>query len=111
MLRASVRMGAIAAGAPEESIDALTQYAGKLGLAFQIFDDLLDATGTAEQLGKTPGKDAKAGKRTYVTVLGLEKARLLGQQLTEEAILALTPLGEKTEKLKTIARLLANREH
>ncbi len=111
MLRVAVRMGAMAAGASDDCIKALTEYAGKLGLAFQIFDDLLDATGTAEQLGKTPGKDAQTGKRTYVTLLGIPKAQKLGEQLTEEAITALAPLGEKAQKLQKIARLLTNRKH
>lgn len=109
MLQASARLGAIAAGAELQYVEALGEYAKKLGLAFQIFDDLLDATGTANQLGKTPGKDAQAGKRTYVTALGAERAEQLGWELTEAAIEELSPLGEKAGKLKTLARLLAER--
>ncbi len=111
MLRASARMGAIAAGADDKNLAIVTEYAEKLGLAFQIFDDLLDATGTAEQLGKTPGKDAQAGKRTYVTELGPARAEQLGRELTDSAIAALQPLGQNAEKLKYLAKLLTERKH
>jgi geranylgeranyl pyrophosphate synthase len=111
MLQAAARLGAIAAKAGPDIIDALGQYAAKLGLAFQIFDDLLDGTASAGQLGKTPGKDALAGKKTYLTILGYERAQELGQELTNRAIEALSPLGDKARPLKTLAKLLVKREY
>ena len=75
LLAASVRGGAVAAGADPETVEDLTRYGTALGLAFQIADDVLDATSTAEVLGKTPGKDAADGKLTYVALEGVEAAR------------------------------------
>jgi len=86
LIRAAARMGAIAADAPEAVLGAVSDYAEALGLAFQLVDDLLDVTGATEQLGKTPGKDAKVGKKTHVGQLGLAGARELGEQLTRTAI-------------------------
>jgi len=111
MLRVSARLGAVSAGASEKNIQAVSDYAEYLGMGFQLFDDLLDATSTAEQIGKTPGKDHETGKRTVITELGIEKATLLGTSLTQGAIDALTPLGERSEKLQTLAKLLADRTH
>ena len=111
MLRVSARLGAISAGASDENIRAVSDYAEYLGMGFQLFDDLLDATGTAQQLGKTPGKDHDTGKRTVVSELGIEKATLLGTSLTQGAIEALKPLGQRAEKLQTLASLLADRKH
>ncbi|MCD4824235.1 MAG: polyprenyl synthetase family protein [Phycisphaerae bacterium] len=111
MLKAATRMGAIAAGATDEHLRAVSIYAEKLGLAFQLFDDLLDATGTAGQLGKTPGKDAQAGKRTVITELGETKAKARGEELTAQAIEALAPLGTKGKELEQLAQLLTHRKH
>ncbi len=111
MLRASARMGAIAAGADEPSLAAVTDFAEHIGLAFQICDDLLDATATSEQLGKTPGKDAETGKRTYLTVLGQEKAEALAEEHTRLAIDALDPLGPRGETLQRLAEKLLDRQH
>ncbi|MCK5113997.1 MAG: polyprenyl synthetase family protein [Phycisphaerae bacterium] len=111
MLRVSARLGAIAAGASEQNIQAVSDYAENLGMGFQLFDDLLDATGTAQQLGKTPGKDQNAGKRTVITELGIEKATQLGKSLTAAAADALKPLGPKAQPLKTLAKLLIDRTH
>ncbi len=111
LLRAAARMGAIASAARPEDLHAVTQYAEALGLAFQVIDDVLDATGTAEQLGKTPGKDAASGKRTYVTELGLQPAKDLAATLTDRAIGALEPLGPKGRRLERLATLLGGRTH
>lgn len=111
MLRVSARLGAVAAGASEENIRTVSDYAEYLGMGFQLFDDLLDATGTAQQLGKTPGKDRNTGKRTVITELGVEKASRLGATLTRKAVDSLKPLGRRAEKLKTLARLLTDRTH
>lgn len=75
LFKLSVRCGAILGGADEETIEALTQFAEKLGLAFQIMDDILDVTATLEELGKTPGKDAKEQKVTYVSFYGLDESK------------------------------------
>ena len=111
MLRVSARLGAIAVGASDESIQSVSDYAEYLGMGFQLSDDLLDASGTAQQLGKTPGKDHDTGKRTVITELGIEKATRLGASLAQKAIEALKPLGQRAEKLQTLAMLLTDRTH
>jgi geranylgeranyl pyrophosphate synthase len=83
LIRASVEVGAILAGVADRR--AFTAFGERLGLAFQIADDVLDATATAEDLGKSPGKDADAGKLTYVTLHGLDAARRLLAELEAEA--------------------------
>ena len=109
LIRAAVRMGGICAGADAAQLQALSEYGEKAGLAFQITDDLLDATAAAEALGKTPGKDARAGKRTYATELDHDRARRQADQLTQQACRALDVLGAGAEKLRRLARLLARR--
>jgi len=109
MIRAATRMGAIAAGANEDTVAALSEYAEQMGLAFQLFDDVLDVTSTAEKLGKTPGKDAQAGKRTHVTEVGLAEATRLGEAMTAAAKNALAPLGVTGSTLVTLADLLTRR--
>lgn len=111
MIRAAARMGAIAAGAKDNVLTALSDYAENLGLAFQLFDDVLDATSTAEKLGKTPGKDAQAGKRTHLSEIGLSEAARLGATLTQTAKEALAPLGQAGRTLADLADLLTRREH
>ncbi len=111
LLRSAAEMGAICGGASARQMTAVGEYAVSLGLAFQIIDDLLDVTGTAEQLGKTPGKDARTDKRTYVTELGIDEARRLADELTRRAIEALAPLGGKAEKLRRLAELMGRRTH
>ena len=111
LLVAAVRMGALAAGADAAALAALTTYAEQLGLAFQVFDDLLDVTASAAELGKTPGKDAASGKQTMASLLGLEAAMALGQRLTAEATQALACFGASGDKLATLANLLAARRH
>ena len=75
LFKLAVRAGAIIAGASEETLNNLTDYAEKFGHAFQIYDDILDVTSTLEELGKTPGKDIKAQKSTYVSMYGLDEAK------------------------------------
>jgi geranylgeranyl pyrophosphate synthase len=111
LLRAAARMGAVAAEASPADLAAVTGYAERIGLAFQVVDDVLDATGTAEQLGKTPGKDAATGKRTYVTELGQDAADALSDRLTREALDALQPLGARAARLAALARQLCQRTH
>ncbi len=110
MIRAAVRMGGRCAGANEAQLAELSAFGDRIGLAFQVTDDLLDATASAQELGKTPGKDAQSGKQTYVSQLGLEETVRLAQQLTDEALEALTPLGPRANGLKELALLLARRQ-
>ena len=110
MIRAAARMGGICAGADQAKLDALTAFGDRLGLAFQIQDDLLDTTKSTEALGKTAGKDAQAGKRTYAVELGVERSRTLGREVTRQALEALEELGSRAAKLKDLALLLCRRE-
>ena len=109
LLSACVRGGAILGGAGEADLQLLSRYASAIGLAFQVVDDVLDATGDAEGLGKTAGKDEAARKATYVSVHGLEKARALAAALRQEALEAIAPLGPRGELLAAIARLIVDR--
>jgi geranylgeranyl diphosphate synthase type II len=109
LLSACVRGGAILGGASEADLTLLTRYASAIGLAFQVVDDVLDATEGADRLGKTAGKDAAAGKATYVSVHGLERAREMASALGREALDALSPLGPRAERLAEIARLIVDR--
>ncbi len=102
LMRASAVMGCIAANATEEQKSLADSFATDLGLAFQIKDDVLDAVSTAEELGKTPGKDAAAGKNTYVTLFGLEKAKVLAKHYSDAAAATAEKIGGASG-----ARLLA----
>ena len=110
LLRAAARAGGICAGADEAQLDALGTFGERLGLAFQVADDLLDTTGSAGTIGKTPGKDAKTGKRTYAGELGVEQARRLVADLTDQAAGALKPFGSRAQKLCELAEMLARRD-
>jgi geranylgeranyl diphosphate synthase type II len=109
LLKASVRGGAILGGANEEALARLTRYAEAIGLAFQVVDDVLDATEDAARLGKTAGKDQAAQKATYVSVHGLEHARQLAATLREDALAALQPLGPRGALLAALAREIVDR--
>jgi geranylgeranyl diphosphate synthase type II len=104
LLSACVRGGAILGGAAPGDLESLTRYASAIGLAFQVVDDVLDATETAEQLGKTAGKDEAAHKATYVSIHGLEPARALAQRLKSEATDAVAPLGSARPRARTRRR-------
>jgi geranylgeranyl diphosphate synthase, type II len=110
LLGACVRGGAILGGADEAELARLTRYAAAVGLAFQVVDDVLDATEGDAQLGKTAGKDAAAEKATYVKIHGLEGARRLAGQLLDEAVQALEPLGTRAALLEALARLVVERK-
>jgi farnesyl diphosphate synthase len=109
LLSACVRGGAVLGGADEAGLERLTRYASAIGLAFQVVDDVLDATEDAEHLGKTAGKDEAARKATYVSVHGLDAARALAARLRQEALDAVAPLGPRGEVLAAIARLIVDR--
>lgn len=111
LILAAAEMGCILAGASEEQKQAAGQYASTIGLAFQIVDDILDVTGTTEDLGKKAGSDAENQKSTYVTLLGLEQARQTVCDLTKKAIGALEIFEEQEVKkdLVELAEFLASR--
>ena len=110
LLTCCFRLGALIAGATAEKLAALTTFGHALGLAFQVVDDILDCTQSSEKLGKTAGKDAASGKSTYVSILGLEKAREEAARLTAEAHAALAPLGDAASRLREIADHLLARD-
>jgi farnesyl diphosphate synthase len=101
--------GAILAKASEPARHALIAYAHDVGLAFQIADDLLDVEGRQEDIGKTPGKDAATGKATFVSLLGLERARDQASLLADQAGRHLDMFGDKAELLKQAARYVVDR--
>lgn len=112
LLAASVNMGAACGSPSAEAAAALAQYGQSLGLAFQVIDDVLDVVADAATLGKTPGKDAAADKPTYVSLMGLDAARALAQQLLDEALAALdcSQLPD-TRALAALARMVVQRSH
>jgi geranylgeranyl diphosphate synthase type II len=109
LLRASVRMGAIYAGASPEQLEALTLYGEHVGLAFQIVDDVLDVEQSSEALGKTAGKDAQQQKITFPALYGLERSREMAEQERLAAHHALTTFKERGERLRQIADLIVRR--
>ena len=104
-------MGGVVGRASDEQLQMLQSYAAAIGLAFQIVDDVLDVTQTAEALGKPAGADDAAGKATFVSLLGLEGARDRIHQLTEQAHGALASFGNDAVTLKALADDLAARTH
>jgi farnesyl diphosphate synthase len=105
----SCTAGAILGKASDPLRNALSAYAHDVGLAFQIADDLLDIEGTAAELGKTPGKDAAAGKATFVSILGLERARAQADLLARQAAAHLEPFGEAADLLRQAAKFVVAR--
>jgi geranylgeranyl diphosphate synthase type II len=109
LLSACVRGAAAIGGVGDDLSSRLGRYASSIGLAFQVVDDVLDATESAASLGKTAGKDEKADKATYVRIHGLPRAQELARELLEEALAALAPLGPRGETLAALARLIVER--
>ena len=111
LLRASVLLGALAgAELDADTMKALDAYARAIGLAFQVVDDVLDATADSATLGKTAGKDAAANKPTYVSILGLEPSKALAEQLRRDAHAALEGLGPAAQRLRELADLIVQRQ-
>ena len=104
LIRAAVRMGALAGGADDGTLARLDDYAAALGLAFQIRDDILDVEGSSAQLGKTAGKDQSQAKSTYPALLGMARSKALLGELTDKTKAALGPLGGRAARVSSPAR-------
>ena len=110
LIRASIRSGAALCGATPAQLQALAVAGTSLGLAFQIVDDILDVTGTTEQLGKTAGKDQAQQKATYPAIHGLAASRARAEALMAEALGALQPFGPPAEPLRALGRFILDRK-
>jgi geranylgeranyl diphosphate synthase type II len=111
MILASIRVGARLGGAGGETLRAFTQYAERIGLAFQITDDILNVEGKAAALGKSTGTDLSRGKATYPSLLGLEESKRRATELVELAVESLKPYGPEADPLREIARFIIAREN
>ena len=109
LIRASVVLGGLAAGASAATLGALSDFGREIGLAFQVADDVLDATSTSEVLGKTAGLDAALQKSTYVSLLGVDGARQEAARHHDAAVRALEPLGAVAAPLAALARYIVIR--
>lgn len=111
LLRASLKLGAMSAGAPRAKVDSLDRFGFALGMAFQIQDDVLDATQTASKLGKTAGKDAATGKMTFPSLHGLERSRELAAEAVAAARGELRGWGAAGRRLLELADHILARDH
>ena len=111
LIAASLDMGAVSAGANPEQRKKLRDYGHCIGLAFQIADDLLDVTGDAAKLGKTPGRDIDLGKLTDPALLGLEASRRKALALIQEACESVQIFGDSGQHLQELARFIVERDH
>jgi geranylgeranyl diphosphate synthase type II len=111
LIRASVRIGAIMADSPVDKLSSLTEYAEKTGLAFQIIDDILDITGTKEELGKPTGSDDAKGKNTYPSTFGLKESEKIAEQLIKDSLKSLKAFDKKADPLREIAKYILLRRN
>lgn len=111
LIRAAVRAGALLSGANLTQFEQLTGYAEDIGLAFQIADDVLNVTGTREELGKDANTDVERGKQTYPSICGLEEAKKLAQECVDRAIARLSGFDERADPLRGIAQYIVSRRH
>ena len=111
LIAVSIEMGAILGQATNQEIIGLRNYANDIGLAFQIVDDLLDYESTEEEMGKPVGRDEEAGKATFVTIMGIDRAKEQAKILTEQAIGHLAMFEEKGKMLEEIARYIIERKN
>ena len=109
LIKASVRIGALLAGARGAKLKALTTYGENTGLTFQIIDDILDIEGNTEEIGKSAGSDIEKKKMTYPSLFGIEESRRIAQELVAEGINALKQFSSEAEPLREIARYLIER--
>ena len=110
LLCCAVRLGGMSANCTPAQLKALTAFGYNVGLAFQVIDDILDVTQTSEKLGKTAGKDTKAQKATYPSIVGLERSRRIAEQLTQRAFASLKTLRGKAVALEALAGFLLRRD-
>ncbi|OLD28479.1 MAG: hypothetical protein AUJ04_01545 [Acidobacteria bacterium 13_1_40CM_3_55_6] len=110
LIRAAARCGAIIAGASENDLEAITEYATNLGLLFQITDDLLDVTATTEDLGKTPGKDARSRKATYPALHGMEASHAQLEVVHRAASAGLDRIDRPIDLLRSVADFILRRQ-
>lgn len=111
LIKAAIRSGAILAGANERELEALTNYGEKLGLAFQIVDDILDIEGDEKQLGKATGSDLKQNKVTFPLLFGMEESKKIAREAIEKAQRSLDIFGEKAQVLREIASYVITRTY
>jgi farnesyl diphosphate synthase len=110
LIRASLKIGAVLAGAEEDDLRVLDRYGEHMGVAFQIVDDILDVVGESGKLGKGIGADAQQSKVTFPSVFGLERSRRLAAEATQEAVRVLAPLGARGARLESLAIYLLERD-
>jgi len=110
MIICSLKLGAMSANATPRSMRILEEFGDHLGLAFQVIDDILDVTQSSEQLGKSAGKDAAAGKTTYPALFGVEASKKEAARLTENALTSLSSIGERADVLRALAAKLLARQ-
>ncbi len=111
IIKSSAIVGGLLGGASEDELTNIEKFADKLGLAFQIQDDILDVEGNEEKLGKPIGSDADNNKKTYVSMIGLDESKKLQEKLTNEAIEALSIFGDKANMLVELCKYLLSREN
>ncbi|MBF0607285.1 MAG: polyprenyl synthetase family protein [Candidatus Magnetobacterium sp. LHC-1] len=109
LIRASLMIGGILAEADEQTLQAFRRYGEGIGLAFQVVDDILDVTGTTEELGKTKGADDSRDKMTYPALYGIERSKIIAEDLITAALEAIQPMAEKAGRLREIATYLTRR--
>ncbi|MEE9180157.1 MAG: polyprenyl synthetase family protein, partial [Vicinamibacteria bacterium] len=109
LMEAAARLGAVMGDGDEDQIETLGRFGREVGLAFQIVDDLLDVEGDAATLGKSAGKDQRAGKATYPSVHGIENTRSRAKELAQRAVDLVTPFGPAGEPLVCLARRIVDR--
>ena len=110
LIRASVMLGAHCGKLPDGGLDRLDRYAKRIGLAFQVVDDVLDEEGDSATLGKTAGKDQAANKPTYTSLMGLPQAKAFAQELLDDALAALEPFGGSAVRLRELAGFVVHRQ-
>ncbi|MGD0918797.1 MAG: polyprenyl synthetase family protein [Thermodesulfobacteriota bacterium] len=111
MILVSIRLGATLGGAKEQTLKAFTRYGERIGLAFQIADDILNVEGKTALLGKKTGGDLSKGKATYPSLLGLDESKRRAKELVEMAVNDMTPFGPEADPLREIAHFIVSREY
>lgn len=110
LIRASARIGGIIGAASRDALARISVYGERIGLAFQIADDILDVEGSRESLGKSPGKDRESRKMTFPSIVGLDRSKAMARECMDAALDALEPLGRAAEPLRAIGRFIVTRK-